>query len=153
MAPCRWPRKAEICRRFTTCCLSLYLFIIVSNYSAVVGICMVTWKQHVYYEVHDMSQPSQVESMISVILSNFSIRQESCSPAYNIVWHFSIGYFMTDTPVAEMVLKILVCVKWSPTLHSFVKICLDSMCSIVKTYQSSGLQRLGTADMTQGLIV
>ena len=35
--PCGWPKKAETCRRITTC-----LYIIVYNYSAVVGTYMVT---------------------------------------------------------------------------------------------------------------
>jgi hypothetical protein len=36
--PWGWPKKAKTCRRFTT-----FLYILVSNYSAVVGIYMVTY--------------------------------------------------------------------------------------------------------------
>jgi len=38
MPPCRWPKKVERCSRITTC-----LYTVVSNYSVVTGIRMVTY--------------------------------------------------------------------------------------------------------------
>ena len=45
---------------------------VISNYSAVTSIYMVTKEQNVYCEAYDMSQHTQVESMFSVIMSRGS---------------------------------------------------------------------------------